>query len=308
MRNFWFPRIHTVRGRTSEGFASWITKEEFIFESVVGSEEFTIKVLAPEAALSGLAHDCNKMAAAAFETFLELSDSNILPKSCAWINLTTYYGSFFAAHALLRLCGNICFQVEFPQKKALENIANLFYQLPEKGFNCGFYMGKFDTTSNEISFKRIVTGSSGSHNSMWAILNTELTRFSRELGESYLYTKSSRWLSSISSSLSQSQSGGWLSTMRNTINYKLSHGAWFPYKGLKTNKKDLLKIASEWTKDPLSIQIEFPDALKQQVATSTALVALCRTIVMDMHHLAGPTSFHAYGSASLLKQAKSYGC
>lgn len=307
MRNFWLPDLHKVTGPAKESFATWITREEFIFTSVTSSSEFTIRVLTTHAALAGLAYDCNKMAAAAFETFLEISDSNILPRSCAWVNLSTYYGSFFAAHAILRLCGTICFQVDTIQKIALERVADLFGLLPSSGIESGFYVGKFDSLSGEMHFRKTNAGSSGSHNVMWRIFNEELKRFSTELlSASSLHSTSSDFLLEISSSLCKAgNNGSWLSSMRNEINYKLSHGAWFPYKDLKTKKNELLKIASKWKSEPDKLKIIYPkDPLSQQVATSTALVSLCKLIVLDMMAGGGSKSFHTYGSASLLKQAK----
>ena len=308
MRNFWLPNLYKVAGPAKEPFSTWITREEFIFTSITNSSEFTIKILTPNAALAGLAHDCNKMAAAAFETFLEMSDSNILPKSCAWVSLSTYYGSFFAAHAILRLCGTICFQVDAQQKIALERVADLFGKLPTTGIEGGFYVGSFDSSSSEIKFRKTNAGSSGSHNVMWKLFNEELKRFSTELlNASSLHSASSDFLLDISTSLCKTgNNGSWLSSMRNDINYKLSHGAWFPYKDLKTKKNDLLKIASTWKIEPSKIKILYPkDLLSQQVATSTALVSLCKLIVLDMMAGGGSKSFHTYGSASLLKQAKS---
>ena len=307
MRNFWLPKLHHVKGATTESFASWITRGDFVFSSINSSTTFTIKILSTRAGLAALAHDCNKMAAASFETFLEISDSNILPKSCAWISLTTYYGAFYAAHAILRLCGTICFQVDAPQRQALEKVADLFGILPVNGIENGFYVGTFDGLSGEIAFAKTNAGSSGSHNVMWKIFNNELKRFSVELlSSSTLHSKSANFLTSISNSLCQNGTGGgWLSAMRNDVNYKLSHGAWFPYKGLSRKKKDLLSIAAKWKGDPMAIKLEYPkDPLSQQVATSAALAALCKLIVLDMLHTGDPKIFHAYGSASLLKLVK----
>lgn len=308
MRNFWLPELHKVTGPAKDSFSSWITKGDFVFTSLTSSSKFTIKVLTPEAGLAALAHDCNKMASASFETFLELSKSQTLPKSCAWVNLSTYYGSFFAAHAILRLCGTICFQVDSQQKIALEKTADAFGILPPKGIDGGFYVGSFDSSSNEINFEKTSAGSSGSHNVMWNLFNDALKRFSAELLKaSALHTESSDFLLRVSSSLCRTgNTGSWLSSMRNDINYKLAYGAWFPYKDLKTKKSDLLTIASKWKKEPTQIQILYPnDILSQQVATSTALVSLCRLLVLDMMSGTGSKSFHSYGSVALLKQAKS---
>lgn len=308
MRNFWLPGLHSVKGTTKEGFAEWMLKREYFFTSIKSSKEFTIRTITPEKVLASLAHSCSKMSCAAFETFLGMTESvNVLPKSCGWISVKAYYGAFFAAHAILRMCGTICFQIDGVQKSALEKEANLLTSKSTHVFETGFYMGTFDEKNCEITLKKTNASTFGSHGVMWEAFDSELRRFSNELlARSSLFNDAALFLSDISSSLSQAGAKGtWLSSVRNSVNYRFDFGAWFPYKNLVADKKSLFEIIRNWQEHPQKLKLYHPkDTLAQQVSTSVAIASLCNLIVDDMNKAVGHRSFQSYGPIALLRFAR----
>jgi hypothetical protein len=305
LRQFWLPGLHEVKGRTTIGLARWIESKNFVFSSITSATEFNLKSLEPEKTLSALAHDSSRMACAAFESLFSISDYRRLPRSCAWVNITAYYGAFFAAHSFLRMCGIICFQIESSQKSALEKVAVTFGESIST-FESGFYIGNYNYKNGELSLKKSPASSKGSHAILWELFEETLRNYSNALIEkSALFNDSALFLDSIAEALCKSGlKGTWLTSMRNTVNYKHDLGAWFPYKSLQVNRRELVGIVTKWQNHPQKLALSYNGkALAEHVAVSSIIVSLCYLVVNDMRAIAGPRSYHSYSTLALIKLA-----
>ena len=308
LRNFWLKGLHEVTGKPQLGVASWLLKGNFIFAAVTDEKEFSLGVLDVPGLTSSFAHDSTRMASASFETFLGITETKKLPRSCGWILIRAYYGAFFAAHALLRMCGTICFQLEAAQKNELDKVATAQSMLPPSGFEGGFYFGTYDTTAGEFRLKKSSANRRGSHEVMWELFSKILRDQSNELIRlSALHTDSAILLADIADLLCQSgkSSGNWLSHIRNSVTYRQELGVWFPYKGSDVTGKDLTKITSQWSDAPDKVAFKLgKSAIAQHVALCTIITSLCNAIVEDMHSAANiKKSFHAYGALALTNLA-----
>jgi hypothetical protein len=302
LRHFWLRDIHNIGVMTREGLAPWLVHENFIITSVRDCNDFTIRVLTPADALKGYAYDSTKMASAAFETMLSIDTVKHLPKSTAWILIKAYYAAFFAAHSLLRMFGVSCLQLDTPQINALEHTAAPFGLLPIHGFEAGFYIARWDVTTNEMAFRK--PARRGSHEGLWATFANMLRQISNYL---LMVSSKFRTLSLQLSEIEQIllQDGAWLSNIRNRANYRHEFGLWHPYSGSQVSAADLVKIVRMWKEQPeklLSVPQRNPISVHLWVCT--IIVAICYTVVSDMEvHAPRHKSFHSYGSLALKRLA-----
>jgi len=306
-RHFWLRDIHRVSGVTKAGLGLWITRNDFITVRVGGRDDFSIRVLNPEEATRGVAHDSSSMASAAFETMLGLEPVKNLPKSTAWVVIRAYYAAFFAAHSLLRMFGTSCLQLESPQIKALDRNATVFGCLPTQGFESGFYIVRYDASTSEIHFRKSTAGR-GSHEVLWEVFAAKLREVSN-----HLLTVSSRFtgpalqLADLENLLKQDglTRGTWLSHIRNLVNYRHEFGLWFPYSGSQVSTVELVKISRNWKSDPDGLlPIPKADRVTLHLRLCTVIVAICHAVVCDMEvNAVRRKSFHAYGSLALTRMA-----
>jgi hypothetical protein len=309
-RSFWLKGLYNVRGKPKLGVALWLLQKKYIFASVAGPADFTLNVLDPSGLVEAFASEVTRMSTVAFETYIGLAGIERLPKSSGWILIRSYYGAFFAAHALLRLGGSICFQIEAAQKCALDRVADAQSLLPSpNGFEGGFYYGSID---RETGYFRLVKSSSekkGSHEIVWDHFNKTLRRQADYLlAQGQIYTDAAMLLTDIAQDLCRSgkNAGNWLSYIRNAVNYRHEFGVWFPYGNASVNASDLLRVTDQWPGHPSSVVFRsVANDVSRHVALCTAIVSLCSTVVDDMHQEAkGRRSFHSYGAIALKNLAR----
>jgi hypothetical protein len=87
----------------------------------------------------------------------------------------------------------------------------------------------------------------------------------------------------------------WLSAVRNEIQYRHDRGVWTPAGVNKGGREVLARLARQWTRDPMDIDLELPPGaeLGRFVAACAFLVALCRVILgrISDRSAAGAKSF-----------------
>lgn len=304
-RHFWLHDIHRIQGLSRLGLGVWIESGDFVISTVGSSGDVTVRPITMQKMVGAFAYDSTKMASAAFETMFGIESVPKLPKSTSWIVIRAYYAAFFAAHALLRMFGTHCLQVDLPQKKSLDKVASAVGMLPRSGFELGFYVSTFDRASGEIRFRK-PTARRGSHEIMWEEFASRIRSVSNHLlTVSSKFTQLSLQLSQLEASLRRDgmTTGAWLSYVRNLANYKHEFGLWFPYSGSECSASDLLQIARKWRKNPETFFPPPVDAqIKQHVWTSSLIVSICHAVSTDMAANT-PRSFHSYGGLALVKRA-----
>ena len=309
LRHFWLKGLNKVEGKPREGVASWLIGGKYIFTAAKDRTEFSIKILDASGLTNGFAHEVTRMATASVETFNGIKEMDNLPRSGGWIVIRAYYGAFFSAHALLRMCGTICFQLEDGQKNELDKVAHVQGMLPTGGFEKGFYIGTYDTAVGDLRLKKSSASRRGSHEVMWEVFSKMLRDQSNGLLRlSSVFIDAAVLLADIADLLCQSGggSGNWLSQIRNAVNYRHELGVWFPYKNSDVTGLELAMIASHWSEQPEKVMFKNKKSVvAQHVALCTVIAALCNAVVEDMGRTGSVRrSFHAYGALALRNLAK----
>lgn len=198
-------------------------------------------------------NDAIRLASAAFESARAVDVCRFDPRSCAWQFISYYYSGYFAANALMRLCGFACTNLS-PLDCAEINQNALLCGLGGIDEKTKLAPGVFYSTTNrrptDIWSLNAVSSKGGVHIQFWTgflKFLLELEGFIKKSGS----PKSDRdaaivELNQLIDGLrhSSTQSGAWLSEVRNAMNYRLEFGAWFPYADAETDGNVLRNIFS----------------------------------------------------------------
>jgi hypothetical protein len=307
-RHFWLRDIHLIPGVTSEEFSQWIVRGDFVIPQATGPTDFTIRTFTPAEAKKAIAHDCTRMASAAFETIHGITPVTGFPKSTAWILIRAYYAAFFAAHSLLRSVGTMCSQLGDPQITALDRIAVSFGILPGNGFDAGFYVSRYDAATNEVHFHKSAAARRGSHEIMWETFADKLREISTALiGLSPGFRPIGLHVMEIEDVLRQNgqTNGTWLSHVRNRANYRQEFGLWFPYSASQVTAERLSRILSKWTLPPERLfPIDRSSDVVVHISLCAIIVSICHAVATDIEaHGISRRCFHTYGGLALSRRA-----
>lgn len=255
-------RIFEVSSRTEADLKAWLASGQYLMDKPLFStangraSEFKLRFQQPDFLFASLANDCNRFSQAAIETMWCIGKVEKLPKSTSWASIQMYYSAFFAAHAILRMFGRACTQLDNSHVDMVYRVAQATQMNGNAlGVENGFYISTIENDC--IGYKKL----KDSHADTWFSFNNLLTWIIGEVPDTSGLgkTKSSAidLVSSLKSSLTKSGAakGNWPSMIRNRINYQHSHGVWYPYKGASHDPNAVLKN-SEWLKLPSSFELK----------------------------------------------------
>lgn len=249
-------KVFEVTLNTESDLKAWIANGQYLVSKTLmpscktRATVFDLRFQHSEILYASLANDCNRFSQAAIESMWSVGKVDKLPKSTGWAAVQMYYSAFFAAHAILRIYGRSCTQLEDGHVGKVFQIANATQMNGSvSSIENGFYFSSI--LSNEISFTKLKdshadTWSSFSNLLVWLIDNIEnTTGLGRHKSDALTL------ISNIKATIHRSGAakGNWLSQIRNRVNYQHSHGVWYPYKGAMHNNEIILRNA-EWLKDP----------------------------------------------------------
>jgi len=226
------------------------------------------------------------MATAAIESIEGIQKEPFFHKCSAWLVIRAYYASFFAAHALLRIFGRSCTQLEG------EHAAKVFEMALAQGkangitkIESGFYSAMIDYELGKVHFKKL----KDSHADTWSEFN-RLIHFLMDNLEHTISPAKNReisfdYLKDLKSNISRSgcaTKGNWLSNVRNNVNYRHEYGVWFPYINSLLKCDDIIRLARYWKDDPqLSLRLQMRNELELFIATCVSVVSLLRDIINE---------------------------
>jgi hypothetical protein len=253
--------IFEVNLSSESDLKAWIANGHYLVsESLVPSgknraTEFLLRFQKTEILHASLANDCNRFALAAIESMWSVGKVNKLPKSTGWAAVKMYYSAFFSAHALLRIYGRACSQLEGDHVDKVFEIASAT-QLDGGVSNIenGFYFSSI--SNNEIKFSKLKDSHADTWSSFSKLLIWLVENISDTTGLGKHKSETLTLISNIKAALhtSGAAKGNWPSQIRNKVNYQHSHGVWYPYKGALHNNEMLLRN-TEWLKDPTSFDL-----------------------------------------------------
>jgi hypothetical protein len=287
---------------------AWIASGNYFFDHDVCSNSFSLCASDPDQLRQALANDMNRLAAASFESAAGVGADPSLPKSLAWGVIRSYYAAFFAAHGLMRLFGTACVQLEDAHASRVFAAAQVFGRTGGlAGINSGFYSADIDPGFERVTF----TGLRESHRDTWATLLAVIDRVDKAIpGSSALSAdkiEASRLLSDIRSGITRSGAvkGNWLSNLRNSINYRQTHGAWYPY-NKRANPALLESAGRAWRVSPSAGSLAATGSdLDVFFGCASAVVSLLRELVTVAAELSSPPSpTFARGCLKLLNESQ----
>ncbi len=250
-RQLWSSVTTRSKIQFQGGVKDWILTGAWSVSAPVTKKNAALSVHDSDQLSEAIVNDVLRMASAAFESARAVGVCGIEPRSYAWQFISYYYAGYFAANALMRLCGHSCTNLSAQECSEINEIASL----------CGLggiddktkiAPGVYYSTINRggtatLSFSAI-NSKGGVHIQFW----TGFLKFLLELKKTIISSalpKSDREgaiaeLNELIDGLkhSGSQTGAWLSEVRNAMNYRLEYGAWFPYTDTIIDGNDLRKI------------------------------------------------------------------
>lgn len=233
-----------------------------------------------------MAYDASRMASSSFETIINISRIELIPRSTSWCLIKLYYSAFFAAHSILRMFGYVCSQLKAQQVHNIFKYANAANLPNNTLISNGFYCGRFDPQTQILSAKM----KNNSHQDTWKKFIECLNTLSKEVNSLKELTTIKQTISSYLDSVSlalqsggKSPDGNWLSVIRNEINYRHMHYAWHPYGKNHVEYDDIHAIVKNWNKKKLLLGLQTPThTILKFTFLCTQLINLCYLLTLEI--------------------------
>ncbi|MFK4064191.1 hypothetical protein [Brucella anthropi] len=286
---------------------AWVANQNYFFAQDITATSFSLRASDSSQLRQALANDLNRLTSAAFESAAGTGPDSALPRSLAWGSIRFYYSAFFAAHAFMRLFGTACIQLDDEHVRKILSAAQAMGRSGSlTALDSGFFAATIDPAFQTVTFRRL----RDSHRDTWATLVSVVDELQAALPTTTALSshkiEASALLSNLKAQLTRAGStkGNWLSTMRNSINYRQSHGAWFPY-NKSANPAALESAARAWKVRPSAGSTTTQSELECFFQASAGLVALVRELTMAAAELNSPVNAtFANGCLKLLNEAK----
>ncbi len=208
------------------------------------------------------------------------------------------------------MLGESCTPIEREQMNSLMRVGSLFGALPTSPMAGGLYHIICDPDAKTLSG----TSLSGSpHEAFWRVFYDRMLRLSTEVLTVPTESLANRQLASgklseLASNLcfQSAPTGRWLSTIRNAVNYSQKFATWHPYSGQHKYYVKLFEKTSEWSEDPLDLELtSYADKdLRRFQVTCNFIIAAFRGLILDMaQRCTAGRSFHNFGTLACLNLA-----
>lgn len=224
-------QIYEVTSNSESDLKAWIANGQYLISNgLVTSAKnkatsFELTFQQHKALYTSLANDCNRFSQAAIESMWSISKVEKLPKSAGWATVQMYYSAFFAAHAILRIFGRACTQLEQSHVEKVFEIAcatNTDNNITS--IENGFYFSEI--SGNEVRFKKLKDSHADTWSSFSNLLTWLIDNIANTTGLGVHKSDAASLISNIKAIIHRSGAakGNWLSQVRNKINYQHSHG------------------------------------------------------------------------------------
>lgn len=253
--------IFEVSSKAETDLKAWIANGQYLMDQALvpnaqgRANEFKLRFQDADKLNIALANDCNRFSQAAIESMWCIGKVEKLPKSTAWATVQMYYAAFFAVHALLRIFGRACTQLDNSHVEAVYQVASATNMAG--GSSCiesGFYISVIE--NNGVEYRKL----KDSHADTWLSFSNLLTwivnNIENTTGLGKHKSDAIDLVSNLKRAMSQSGAakGNWPSQVRNRVNYQHSHGTWYPYKNALHDHEAILRN-SEWLKQPQAFEL-----------------------------------------------------
>src|ERR1017187_2527989 len=125
-RPLWVPGVNAVTGKPAGGMPVWIANGNYQIYAPIAVNSALLSVATLDDVIAAMAADCARFTTAAIESIEGIAQQGSFPKSVAWLTIRSYYASFYAAHAILRVLGVSCTQFDASQTAHINDTADAF--------------------------------------------------------------------------------------------------------------------------------------------------------------------------------------
>lgn len=172
----------------------------------------------------------------------------------------------------------------------------------------GFYQCAFNATASAMTCKQTKGLVGGAHESFWAFFGDKLYRLSADIAAGPLDRRDAQdvivQIDGLRTLIRPQRSHTWLSVVRNEVQYRYQYGVWFPAEHKKAQRAALARLAAQWTRDPMKLNLSASAAdLDSFVAASAFIIAACRAMLIRISErsTARSRAFVNFGPMSLLR-------
>jgi hypothetical protein len=229
--------------------------------------------------------DASRFAAAAFSSAKGVGTAINDADALSWGLLRLYYSAFYAGHATLRFLGRSCSYLESAHVMKIRRLATAFGNPPPFPISAGLYACTLNGAQTGFKFVHARGRVGGAHEAFWEVFDEFLSETTEDVLSNRIAPADARdvflKLEGLRRLMARGSGASWLSAMRNQIQYQHALGVWAPPTIDRTKRGVLYRIADQWLRDPMEIELDVPAGgeLGAFVSACTFIIALCRVIL-----------------------------
>lgn len=234
---------------------------------------------------AAVAGDATRFASACFTSLAGIAAALEQASTLPWGLVRLYYAGFYAGHCIIRLLGQSCSMIEARHMSKLRALASALGTTPAFDLNSGLYHCTVNAGQTGFSMVYSRGRLSGSHEIFWDIFDRFLSNATEEVLLGHLSPPDARSvfakLEAVRQIFRRGVGASWLSQVRNEIQYRHLRGVWIPSSVNKTQRSALSRLAAQWARDPMDIDLETPPAgdLGAFIVACAFNAALCRSLL-----------------------------
>lgn len=297
LRPLWIPSSFVADENCTESIKSWLIDGNYYVNN--SPPDLSLFSQSIDDVRKCLSFDAFRFAAHSAQTVFEIERGAAYSRFTAWRVIQTYYAAYFSAHAILRFFGKSFSHLENGHVNFLSKRCST-----EVGYNprlpSSYYEIAFDNKSQNLIF----TKQDESHKDLWKCFYKLVQDISNGVISSTASKERRENLSRHFSDLGEAltlrgryPSGNWLSVMRNEVNYKSSHGAWYPFSKNNPNFADIMNKVGNWRvgANQITSTADLRNDLERFALSSFVIVDIALSLSYDyqrMGNKAGRRSSH----------------
>jgi hypothetical protein len=219
-----------------------------------------------------------------------------------------YYSAFYAGHALIRLLGDSCSQLERMHLTRVRAIGSAIGRTPTFSLERGTYWVRGGGTA--LTYSR---EDGAAHEPFWSGFQRRLHGLGAQILRGQLVAAEAGAVFAKLQALERVLALSGMSlqgpprVIRNDLQYKHAFDVWFPTKMNKTERRRLGRLSAQWQRDPMMVDIDAPglDPFERFAVTCAFIVSVCRSLVFRIaaRSTAGSKCFVCLGPVSFLRTA-----
>jgi hypothetical protein len=306
-QQLWLHGLRSVVKPGPGSFKDWLLADKFASASVSSRQSFELLVHSEEELFGFIAHDINRFATACFESVGSITSRTIHSRATAWPLIQLYYAAFFGAHAILRVFGYMCTQLDQSHVNAISHAAFLGSRNPAGSLDSGFYSVTYSSSTRTLQANCMRDSHADTWKSFFEFLKWLSSAVSATSSTSAVKADAAKILDSLADALSRNncQRGNWLSQFRNQVNYHQKHGVWYPYNKKNYTITELWRCVGKWHTEKPSFDLNLRRSeIVLFLEAATLILWMCRRVMLDLNATkSSPQHFVNRGGLTFLRFA-----